>query len=114
VPRLRARLTSVACAGLLVVGGLAVAGPAWATERSGSKGCGSTQQPNLTTTRGTDVIGAVTLHQWTWPGVTPQYRTGTDVRFSSSFAGESSGNYYASTASSSLTVNSVGCGPKAT
>ena len=101
------------CVGLLVAEGLAVAAPAWAAEVSGTKNCPSTQQPYLTTTRGTNIVGATTLHQWSKSGVATQSSTGTAVTFSSSYVGVSSGGYYASTAASSLTVDSITCGSKA-
>ncbi len=108
------RWRSAVCLGLLVVGGLAIAGPAWAAEQVGSKSCGSAYSPYLTTTRGTNISNAVTLHQWSKDGVAAQSRTGYTATFTSSFANQSSGDWYASTSANSLTVNSVTCGLKAT
>lgn len=105
---------SIACAGVLAIGGIAYATPAMAASLNFSKTCGSTQQPTVTTQRGTNILGASTLHTWSQSGQPTRNYSGTAVNFASSYGGYSSGNLYASTAANSISVVSHGCMPKVT
>lgn len=105
------RLVSALSAGLLLLGGFAVSAPATAAVKNGSRSCSSSQMPSLKTTRAVTTSPLSTVHTWTG-GDQTRVKSSYSLTFESNYWPNSSGSYSASTAASTLTVDSITCTAK--
>src|SRR5690606_28365849 len=78
---------SIACAGVLAIGGIAYATPAMGASLNFAKTCGSTQQTTVRAQRGTTNLGASSLHTWSKSGQPTRNYSGTAVNSASSYGG---------------------------
>lgn len=105
------RPTGVVLIGLLSVGAL-IAPAGAADTRTGTRTCLSTQQAALTTKSSALTEATQQIHHWSWGSASQSGTWKWGGTLSSAFAGQSNGNYVAST-NTTFTAITPGCVIKA-